>query len=135
RAKCIFFGEPPSLPLMLPMESGPPLVSVLAMLDGQASRLLINTGSPDLMLEGAVGERIQSVEIDQSRLCVNVTRVEVVCTRGMVGSVRLGQIDLGGQSAFFLNRWTKELDGSLPITARFKEVAFDFEHHMLGIRR
>jgi hypothetical protein len=134
-ARRISFGAPPSLPLMLPMESGPPLVFVSAMLDGRASRLLVNTGFPDLMLEGAVGERIQNVRIDQSRLAINAAGGEVVCKRGTVRSVRLGEIDLGGQRAVLVNSWRKELDGSLPITARFKEVAFDFEHHMLGIRR
>src|SRR5262249_22243883 len=115
--------------------SGPPLVFVSAMLDGRASRLLVNTGFPDLMLEGAVGERIENVNIDHSRLAINAAGGEVACKRGMVRSVRLGEIDLGEQPVVFVKRSSKELDGSLPITARFKEVAFDFEHHVLGIRR
>ena len=132
RARRISFGESPSLPLALPMESGPPFVSVMAMLDGHASRLLVNTGFPDFMLEDTVGERIQNVK---SRLAINAAGEELVCKRGMVRSVRLGEVDLGAQPAVSVKRGRKEFDGSLPITARFKEVVFDFEHHMLGIRR
>ena len=135
RARSIFFGQPPSLPLALPMESEPPLVFVTVMLDGRPSRLLVNTGFPDLMLEGTGGERIQNVNIDQTRLAMNAAGSEVVCKRGTVRSVRLGAMDLGEQPAVFVNRSSKELDGSLPITARFKEVAFDFKHQVLGIRR
>jgi len=135
RAKRIFFGAPPTLPLTVPMDSGPPLVGVTTLLDGRASRLLVNTGFPDLMLEEAVGERIQNVKIDQSRLAINAAGGEVVCKRGMVRSVRLGEIDLGEQPAVAVRRGRKEFDGSLPITARFKEVAFDFENHVIGIRR
>jgi hypothetical protein len=134
-ARRIFFGSPPSLPLTLRMESGPPLLLVLAMVDGRASRLLVNTGFPDLMLEVAIGERIQNVKNDQARLAINAAGGEVVCKRGMVRSVRLGEIDFGKQSAVFVNRGRNAFDGSLPITGRFREVTFDFEHHMLGIQR
>ena len=135
RARRILFGAPPTLPLTVPMESDPPLVSVMASLDGRVSRLLVNTGFPDLMLEDMVGERIQNVKLDEARLAINAAGRELVCKRGMVRSVRLGEIDLGGQPAVSVKRGKKEFDGSLPITARFREVAFDFEHHMLGIRR
>ena len=135
RSKRIFFGAPPTLPLTVPMDSGPPLVSVTASLDGRASRLLVNTGFPDFMLEDAFGERIQNVKIDQSRLAINAAGGELVCKRGIVRSVRLGEMDLGEQAAVSVRRGRKDFDGSLRITARFKEVAFDFEHHMLGIRK
>jgi hypothetical protein len=135
RARHIIFGTPPSLPFSVPMESGPPLVSVMASLDGRDSRLLVNTGFPDFMLEDAAGERFKKVKIDQSTIAINAAGGEVVCKRGTLRSVRLGEIDLGGQPAVSINRGKKEFDGSLPINARFREVAFDFEHHMLGFRR
>jgi hypothetical protein len=135
RAKRILFGAPPTLPLAVPMDSGPPLVSVITLLDGRALRLLVNTGFPDIMLEEESGERIQNVKIGQSRLAINAAGGEVVCKRGTVQSVRLGEIDLGGQSVVSVSQGRKEFDGSLPITPRFKEVAFDFEHHILGLRK
>jgi hypothetical protein len=135
RARRIAFGPPPTLPITLPMESGPPLVSVMASLDGRVSHLLVNTVSLDFMLEDAAGERIQNVKIDESRLAINAGGRALVCRRGILRSVRLGEIELGEQPAVSVNVARKEFDGSLPITARFKEVAFDFEHHTLGIRR
>ncbi len=134
--KRILFGPPPALPLMIPMQSGPPLVSVTAQLDGRPVRLLVNTSVPALSLHAPDGEATtREVNMDQANLAINVAGGWLVSERVSVQSVRLGDVELGRQPAFLVTERRKEFDGSLPIPGHFKEVAFDFEHHLLGLRR
>jgi predicted aspartyl protease len=131
------FGDPPALPLVLPMQSGPPFVSVTARLDGVPLRLLVNTGIPSLILHPAGGQsRIEEVKSERSNLVMNAAGLQFVCKRGSLHALRLADRELGRQTAFIVNDRRNVFDGSLPIPALgFKEVAFDFEHHLLRLRR
>src|SRR5215471_9913055 len=71
-SKRILLGRPPALPLMIPMQSGPPWVSVTAQVDGRPLRLLVSTAVPALSLYAPNGETAtREVEMDQTNLNVN----------------------------------------------------------------
>jgi hypothetical protein len=78
----------------------------------------------------------QQVKIKQFKLLTLLAGGQVVGKRRQLSSVLVGNLELGRQTAFIVNDENKAFDGSLPIgRLGFKEVAFDFEHHMLGLRR
>jgi predicted aspartyl protease len=136
-AKRIRFGSPPSLPLTLPMQSGPPRVTVPAQVNGERLRMLVITGSPAFMIQIANDPNgnptIQNIDFGHAKVVMNIAGGQTVLRRVTVQSVRLGDAELGPQPAFLVD-W-KMFEGTLPIPGRFKEVAFDFEHKMLGLRR
>jgi predicted aspartyl protease len=135
-SKKILFGDPPEQPVQVPIQSGLPFVSVMTRVNNVSYSLLVNTGVPVLMLHGTTSSRKQEVKIQQFTLLAHPAGGQLVGKRLELSSVRVGNLELGRQTAFILNDGNKAFDGSLPIgRLGFKEVTFDFEHHMLGLRR
>lgn len=135
-AKRIFFGEHPPLPLMVPMQSGPPLVSVTAWVSRRPLRMLVNTAIPALTLHAPNEEiAIRDVKTDQSNFTINAAGGLLVSKRVSIQSVRLEDVELGPQPASIVSERRHAFDGSLPLPGAFKVVAFDFERHVLGLRR
>jgi predicted aspartyl protease len=136
-SKKILFGDPPEQPVQIPMQSGSPFVSVTTRVNNVSYSLLVNTGVPSLMIHANTApRRTQEVKIEQFNLLAHPAGGLLVGKRLELSSVRVGNLELGRQTAFIVNDRNKAFDGSLPIgRLGFKEVAFDFEHHMLGLRR
>jgi predicted aspartyl protease len=136
QARRILFGDPHALPLEVSMLSGPPLVSVAARLDGKTLRMLVNTGFPSLLLFAPSGApTIQEARSEPSSLATNAAGGQLVCQRIHLRSVQVGDWVFDRQTAFSVIDH-RDFDGSLPIPGPgFKEVAFDFERHLLGLKR
>lgn len=136
-SKKILFGDPPDLPMQVPTQSGVPFVSVTARVNNVSYSLLVNTGVPFFVLHGTTSSRwTREVKIEQFTLLAHPAGGQFLGKRLELSSVRVGNLELGRQTAFIVNDRNKAFDGSLPIgRLGFKEVAFDFEHHMLGLRR
>jgi predicted aspartyl protease len=136
-SKKILFGASSVLPVQVPMQSGTPFASVITRVDDVSYRLLVNTGIPSLMLHATTAQPwIQDVKVGQFSLFTNPAGGQVIGKRLAVSSLRVGDLELGRKTAFVVNDENKAFDGSLPIgRLGFKEVAFDFEHHVLGLRR
>jgi hypothetical protein len=135
-SKRILFGDPFKLPVQVPMHSGAPFISVITTVDNVSYSLLVNTGVRSFMLHATTApRRTQEVKIEQFNLLANPAGGQLVGKRLELSSVRVGNLELGRQTAFIIKDRNKAFDGSLPIgRLGFKEVAFDFEHHMLGLR-
>lgn len=135
-ARRIFFGEPPPLPLMVPMQSGQPLVFVTAWVARRPLRMLVNTAVPALTLHAPNDEiTVRHAETDQSNVTINAAGGWLVSKRVSIRSVRLENVELGPQRASIVSERRHAFDGSLPLPGAFKVVAFDFERHVLGLRR
>jgi hypothetical protein len=135
-SKRLVFGRVAALSLAVPMESGPPLVSVLAQMNGVSYRLLVNTAASRLTLFSTDKPGFsRQIKIGNTDLAINVAGNEVVCELARLGPLRLGEKEISPGAVCLVNDQRGQFDGSLPIRALgFKEVAFDFERHVLWLR-
>jgi len=132
----ITFGSPDAFPSNIPMDSGPPFVTVTANLDGQPVRLVVNTAAPALLLYAPDGvEPIRTAKIDEASHANDIAGGWIVSKAVIFHSVRLAEVELGQQPAFMIKAAVNAFNGSLPIPGTFSAVAFDFEHHVLGFRK
>jgi predicted aspartyl protease len=136
-SKRLVFGHVPALPLALPMESGPPFVTVLAHLDGVSYRLLVNTAASRVILFNTNKQGLmREIKIERADIATNSAGEEVVCKQARLGHLRLGDKEFTPGAVCLVNDEGKPYDGLLPIPALgFKEVAFDFERHILWLRK
>jgi predicted aspartyl protease len=134
----IVFGPVQSSPGSVPFETGPPLVTVNMEIEGQPARVLVDTGASGLLLfrrEGReLGHRRVLEANTSSSIAGTFTREEI-----RVSAAQLGAVRLHVPSVFLVragNEVSRDFDGLMGIGAMgVKEIAFDFEHQRLDIKR
>jgi len=135
RDKEILFGPVKTLSFSAPFETEEPVVTVRMELEPRQLRMVIDTGTPDLMLfksqmPGSTGfqaigtERVSNVSGGFQR------------SRVRIPDAYLGRAKIGPQTAFVVDDRKDEgdnFDGVLGLRgAQFWKIAFDFERHMFS---
>ena len=135
QSRHITFGPSPSLVHSIPFESGSPFVTVSMRVDGEAVRLLVDTGASGLLLFHGEHYHFSALPLMRVQTSTNIAgtfdREQVE-----LSDVRLGSLHRQKQTAYLVR--TKEqaahdFDGLMGIPALgIKQVAFDFERGMLS---
>ena len=138
-SKKIVFGPIEGMSLVVPFKTGAPVVTVEVRLNGEPVRLLVDTGSRDLLLferqlpEGL--KRLPTGNIDQS---FNSAARSFETKEILVSKVQLGSVDRGLRKALLISDgefFCQPFNGALgPASLGLKWIAFDFEHGSFGWR-
>lgn len=130
RAKEIVFGPVEGLPFSAPFDADAPVVTIQTRFQNKQLRLVVDTGSPDVMLfESRVSDstRWQTIGTQETVNASGTLRLRKV----WIPDVYLGQERIGGQAAFIVNDHKDagdNFDGVLGMKApQQSKVAFDFE--------
>jgi predicted aspartyl protease len=142
-SKRIAFGIPMSAPdtpagvahHYAAFESEPGFAVVQIQVQGQFFRLVLDTGSSDLVLFRArVQDRLPALRVTGAMTKITMGGEEDLPVVELVG-VRLGSADLPGQHADLISGGAPAsagLDGLLGVTSLdVKRIAFDFEHRII----
>ena len=130
----IVFGPVNPLPDSVPFETGPPFVTVRMEIEGEPLRLLVDTGASGLLLFSGDHNRLRwlpTLQFQSSSSIAGPFQRELV----QVSNVRLGDVNLGTQSAFLVHvqkQISRDFDGLMGVPAiGITQIAFDFEHNIL----
>jgi predicted aspartyl protease len=130
RTKEILFGPVEGLPFSAPFDTDAPVVTIRTRFQNHQLRLVVDTGSPDVMLfesrlPQSIGWRILGTQ--ETANASGTLRLRKV----WIPEVYLGQETIGGQAAFIVNDHKDDgdnFDGVLGMKGpQLAKVAFDFE--------
>jgi predicted aspartyl protease len=130
RSKEILFGPVEGLTFSAPFDTDAPVVTIRTRLQNHPLRLVVDTGSPDVMLfesrmpDSAGLQRLGTQETINASGTFRLTKV-------WIPEVFLGQERIGGRAAFIVNDHKDagdDFDGLLGMKApQLSKIAFDFE--------
>ncbi len=130
RTKEIELGPIESLPFSAPFDTDVPLVTIRTRLQNHQMRLVVDTGSPDVMLfESRMLDStgLQTLGTQETTNASGTLRLRKV----WIPEVYLGQETIGGQTALIVNDHKDDgdnFDGVLGMKgAQLSKIAFDFE--------
>jgi predicted aspartyl protease len=139
KSKKIDFGDPEPMPFSVPLQSRQPFVTIPVTLNGEITRLLLDTGASSVMLFAKrIQGRISILKIEKVKISANLAgqfrRSEV-----LIRDVRLGEVPIGSNSAFIVDDQPdagRDFDGLLGMPSLgISDAAFDFQHGTFGWRR
>jgi hypothetical protein len=138
KTKEMFFGSPEVLTFSAPFDSEEPVVTIQMRAANRRLRIVIDTGSPDLMLfQSRMPDPIGFQELGTQR--VSDVSGAFQRRRIRIPDVYLGQEKLGSQVAFVVDDRKDhgdDFDGVLGARGpEFWKIAFDFEHHRFSWER
>src|SRR5215472_15414034 len=138
-SKKMVFGPIDAGPLIVPFKIGAPMVTVEVRVNGQPVRLLVDTGSRNLLLfERQLPEGLKNLPTRDVRRSFNSAATSFETTEILVSKVQLGTKDRLLQKAFLTNssaNFDQSLDGTLgPASLGLKWIAFDFQSGSFGWR-
>jgi predicted aspartyl protease len=130
RTKEILFGPVEGLTFSAPFDADVPVVTIRTRLQNHELRLVVDTGSPDVMLfESRMSDSagLQTLGTQETVNAGGTLRLRKV----WIPDVYLGQERIGGQAAFIVNDHKDDgdnCDGVLGMKApQQSKIAFDFE--------
>jgi predicted aspartyl protease len=130
RSKELLFGPVEGLPFSAPFDTDAPVVTIRTRLQDHPMRLVVDTGSPDVMLfESRMSDStgLQTLGTQETVNASGTLRLRKV----WIPDVYLGQERIGGQAAFIVNDHKDagdDFDGVLGMKApQQSKIAFDFE--------
>jgi predicted aspartyl protease len=130
RSKDILFGPVEGLPFSAPFDTDEPVVTIRTRVQNHLLRLVVDTGSPDVMLfESRMSDSagLQTLGTQETVNASGILRLRKV----WIPEVYLGQERIGGQAAFIVNDHKDagdDFDGVLGMKApQQSKIAFDFE--------
>lgn len=140
RSKRITFGPIESSPFGVPFDTGPPILTVQLRIQDEPVRLLVDTGTADLVLfECQLRGRVHELPFSTTKLLRNSTGKALEMTEVWLPGLRLGTTSFGIQEALSAADNTdcdRPFDGVVGIPhLGLKWVAFDFEHGTFSWRR
>jgi predicted aspartyl protease len=139
-SKRIVFGPIDSSPSSAPFDSGPPVLTVQLRVQDEPVRLLVDTGSAELVLfECQLPGRLRQLPVASAHRFSNGTGKEIEVKELALTTVRLGATDFGPQTSLSVAdkaNCGRSFDGVVGIRRLgLKWVAFDFEHRSFGWKR
>ena len=139
-SKKILFGPVESGALEVPFESGAPIVSLEIRLNGQPVRLLLDTGTPNLLLfDRHLPVALRNLPVRNIRQSFNSAARSSEMKEVLVGAVQIGKMDFGVRKALMTSEgsyFDPSLDGAVgPVSLGWRRVAFDFEHKLVSCIR
>ncbi len=140
QSKKMVFGAIESSFFAVPFESGPPVLTVRAEVQDEPVRLLLDTGTTELVFfECQLHSRLRQLPIGTTKRFVNGANKELRLAEVWVPGLRLGVTGFGmqkGLSALDDANCARPFDGVIGIThLGLKWVAFDFEHRIFSWKR
>jgi predicted aspartyl protease len=141
RSKKIVFGPIESSAFAVPFDTGPPVLTVQLQVQDEPVRLLVDTGSADLVLFACqLHGRLPQLPLSgMKRFFLNGVSKEFELTEVWLPKVRLGATDFGLQKGLAADgnaSCDRSFDGVIGIRRLgFKWVAFDFEHRTFSWKR
>jgi Aspartyl protease len=130
RSKEILFGPVEGLPFSAPFDTDEPVVTIQTRVQNHPLRLVVDTGSPDVMLfESRMLDStgLQTLGTQETTNASGTLRLRKV----WIPEVYLGQETIGGQAALIVNDHKDDgdnFDGVLGMKeAQLSKIAFDFE--------
>lgn len=139
KSKKIDFGDPVPMPFSAPMLSRQPFVTIAVTLNGEVTRLLLDTGASSLMLFAKrIQGRVSIPNIEKVQISTNLAG-QFTRRQALIGDVRLGKVPVGSTSVFIVDDQAdpgRDFDGlfSMP-SLGISDAAFDFQHGTFGWRR
>jgi len=138
-SKKMVFGPIDAGPLIVPFKIAAPMVAVEVRVNGQPVRLLVDTGSRNLLLfERQLPEGLKNLPTRDVRRSFNSAATSFETKEILVSKVQLGTKDRLLQKAFLTNssaNFDQSLDGTLgPASLGLKWIAFDFQSGSFGWR-
>jgi predicted aspartyl protease len=140
RSKKIFFGlVEPSL-RTVPFETGPPNLTVQLRVQDQPVRLLMDTGTKNLLLfECQLPERLRKLPTRDVKRLSNSAESQFEVKELWVPGVRLGVTTIRLEKAFLVSdnaNCGRSFDGAIgPMSLGLQWIAFDFEHQRFTWKR
>ena len=141
RTKEIIFGPVGSLSFSTPFTTDVPIVTIRMGFENRSLRLVVDTGTPDLMLFQSRLPETTGLQGLQTLGTEEVTDVSGTFQRRKVRipEVYLGKEPLGAQVVFVVDDWRDggdNIDGVLGIRGpQFWKIALDFEHRRFSWER
>jgi predicted aspartyl protease len=130
KTKEILFGPVEGLPFSAPFDTDAPVVTIRTRLQNHQMRLVVDTGSPDVMLFESRMSDSAGLETLGTQETVNASGT-LRLRKVWIPEVYLGQERIGGQAAFIVNDHKDagdDFDGVLGMkTPQQSKIAFDFE--------
>jgi predicted aspartyl protease len=130
RTKEILFGPVEGLTFSTPFDADVPVVTIRTRLQNHELRLVVDTGSPDVMLFESRMSDSAGLQTLGTRETVNAGGT-LRLRKVWIPDVYLGQERIGGQAAFIVNDHKDDgdnFDGVLGMKApQQSKIAFDFE--------
>ena len=138
-SKKVLFGPIEAISLVVPFKTGAPVVTVEVRLNGQPVRLLVDTGTRNLLLfERQLPEGLRKLPTRDIKQSFNSAATAFETKEILVSKVQLGAVDRGLRRAFLTNDsafFDPSFDGTLgPASLGLKWIAFDFERGSFGWR-
>jgi predicted aspartyl protease len=138
-SKKMVFGPIEGMSLAVPFEPGAPVVTVEVRLNGQPVRLLVDTGSRNLLLfERQLPEGVKKLPTGNINQSFNSAARSFETKEILVSNVQLGAVDRGLRKALLINDselFGQSFNGALgPASLGLKWIAFDFERGRFGWR-
>lgn len=138
-SKKIVFGPIQAMSLFVPLKTGAPVATVEVRLNGQPVRLLVDTGTRNLILfEQRLPEGLRKLPTRDVKQSFNSAATSFETKEILVSKVQLGSIDRGLHRAVLTNEsafFEQFFDGALgPTSLGLKWIAFDFERGNFGWR-
>lgn len=136
----ISFGSFENTPQTMPFSSGPPKVTVQIYLFDQPVHLLVDTGTPNVLLfEDRLPSRLRHLPTNGVSLSPNSAATPFQLREVMVPGVSLGETTLRPKGVF-LTRGNASFDQCMdgvvgPTSLGLKWIAFDFEHQRFAWKR
>jgi hypothetical protein len=138
RTEEILFGPVEGLTFSAPFDADVPVVTIRTRLQNHQLRLVVDTGSPDVMLfESRMSDTtgLQALGRQEAVNASGTLRLRKV----WIPDVYLGQERIGGQAALIVNDHKDEgdnFDGALGMKgAQLSKIAFDFERRRFSWER
>lgn len=136
----ISFGSFENTPQTIPFSSAPPKVTVQVYLFDQSVHLLVDTGTPNVLLfEDRLPSRLRHLPTNTVSLSPNSAATLFQLREVMVPGVSLGETTLRPKGVF-LTRGNASFDQCMdgvvgPTSLGLKWIAFDFEHQRFAWKR
>lgn len=138
-SKKVVFGPIEAMSFVVPFKTGAPVVTLEVRLNGQPVRLLVDTGSRNLLLfERQLPEGLKELPSRDIKQSFNSAGTSFETKEILVSTVQFGAVDRGPRKAFLTNDsafFDQPFDGTLaPTSFGLKWIAFDFERGSFGWR-